>query len=96
MTTRSLLCQVPVLAMVWVCVLAGVSLLSDAAPAQVVLLPETRLLENLPEDVAIVSYSGWSATLVSDEPTFARRLYASGAWLVLPGQLKGCVALTRG
>lgn len=96
MTIRSLLFQVPVLGVAWICVLAGVSLISDAAPAQVVLFPQARVLENLPEDAAIVSYSGWSVTLVSRERAFARRLYASGALLVLPGQLKGCLAITRG
>lgn len=92
MTIRgSILYQMPLLFTAWIAILAGVTLFIDEAPAHVVLFPAPGLMQHLPDDASIIGYTGWSVTLVSSEPDFAKRLYASGALLVLPGQLAGCI-----
>ena len=78
---------------VWVGLMAGVMVLSDAAPAAVVLLPSQEFLQNLPEDVAILSRNTVSITLQSDRPELGLMLYRTGALLVLPAGLVGCLPL---
>ncbi len=75
----------------WVGVLAGVMVLSDAAPAAVVLFPSADFLRGLPGDVEIVSQSAVSITISSAVPGFGLSLYSSGALLVLPAGLLGCL-----
>ncbi|MBV7377550.1 hypothetical protein [Maritimibacter dapengensis] len=93
MTIKAVLIGLAGMVAGWVAVLVLVGLLSDAAPAQVVILPSARLIENLPPDVAIMDSARFSVTLESDSPALARRLYASGARLVLPAGLPGCLPL---
>lgn len=90
MTFSPILRALPVVALAWIGVLAGVSLMSDSAPAQVVILPPGDLFARLPPGVALVGRSAATATFSSTAPGLARKLYASGAWLVLPGKLRGC------
>ena len=78
----------------WVAVLALVMRFSDAAPAAVVILPGADFLQSLPEGVAILSRSSLSLTVQSDLPGLAQILYATGAALVLPAGLPGCLPLT--
>lgn len=47
-----------------------------------------------PEGVAIVSAGDWTTVVRHPGPAAARRLYASGAWLVLPALPNGCLALS--
>ena len=78
----------------WLGVLAGVARVSDAAPALIVPLgPQT--LTQLTEDMRIVDATDHTLTLRSDEAGLAKRLYASGAWLVLPAGLTGCLQITK-
>lgn len=93
MTIKAVLIGLAGMVAGWVAVLVLVGLLSDAAPAQVVILPSAHLIENLPPDVAIMDSARFSVTLESDDPALARRLYASGARLVLPAGLPGCLPL---
>ncbi|MEM6305860.1 MAG: hypothetical protein AAF744_14165 [Pseudomonadota bacterium] len=74
--------------------LALVMVLSDDAPAAVVMFPSAAFLETLPGDVAITGQTAISVTLYSDAPNLAAALYAAGAPLVLPSGLKGCAPLT--
>lgn len=77
----------------WIGVMAGVMVLSDAAPAAVVVLPSLEFLQNLPEDVAILSQNTVSITVQSDQADLGLALYRAGALLVLPAGLAGCLPL---
>lgn len=78
----------------WIAVLAGVMVLSDDAPAALVMFPNTAFFDALPEDVSITSQNAMSVTVAGDAAGFAPMLYKSGAWLVLPAGLLGCAPLT--
>jgi hypothetical protein len=91
MTTRAGLALAGAAALLagWLATLAAVMLLSDAAPAALVLVPSADFVSALPADVAILSRGPFWITLTAEED-LAARLYASGAWLVLPSGLSGC------
>ena len=74
----------------WLAVLATVMLVSDRAPAAVVMLPDAAFLNALPADVAIVAQNAISVTVIGAEGDVAARLYRAGARLVLPSGLQGC------
>ncbi|MGC1497069.1 MAG: hypothetical protein WA790_14760 [Sulfitobacter sp.] len=78
----------------WTAVLAGVMLVSDAAPAALVMFPDATFLRDLPDDVAILSQSAISVTLISKAPGFSTALYQAGAHIVLPAGLLGCAPLS--
>ena len=81
---------VPFVLFGWLATLAAVGLVSDEAPAQVVMFPSDAFLQNLPSDVSIVSSDRWSVTLASRQASFAKSLYSLGAVIVLPSGLQGC------
>lgn len=91
MISRAVCLAIPFVLMGWIGVLTTVAFVSDRAPAYVVLFPSQILLENIPESSSILATSIASVTLTSDETGFARALYQSGAWLVLPAGLPGCL-----
>ncbi len=95
MTIRSVLIALPLLVLGWLSTLVVVALLTYEAPAYVVLLPQDRLLDGLPEDTAVLAASRLSVTVASDAPGFAKALYSSGARLVLPAGLPGCLPLPK-
>ncbi len=78
----------------WIAVLTGVMVLSDEAPAALVLFPSSAFIETLPAGVSITAETAISVTLSSEVPGFARSLYNAGAPLVLPAGLLGCAPLT--
>lgn len=90
MTIRSGLLAVTLPFLGWISVLMVVAVMSDRTPAYVVLLPGERFMHGLPRETSITSASGFSVTLTSTAPGFARTLYGSGAWIVLPAGLRGC------
>lgn len=89
MTIRILLC-VSALLSGWIAVLAGVMLMSDQAPAALVMMPDEAFLTNLPKGVGITARNAVSVTVIGAEEDFAASLYRVGAWLVLPSGLRGC------
>ena len=91
MISRAVCLTIPFVLMGWIGVLTMVAFVSDRAPAYLVLFPSQILLENIPESSSILATSIASVTLTSDETGFARALYQSGAWLVLPAGLPGCL-----
>lgn len=95
MTIRGLALTLPIVFLGWLGTLVSVGLLSDAAPAMVVLWPGEAFLSRLDGDVSVLGANGLAITLASEAPNLARRLYASGAWLVLPAGLPGCLPLPR-
>ncbi len=90
MTIRYVAAAVFLLMSGWIAVLAGVAMLSDRAPAALVMFPSEGFFARLPADAAIVSATSMSVTLAANTPDFVRTLYQSGAWLVLPAGLSGC------
>lgn len=95
MTIRALFWAVPLVFSTWIGLLIAVSVLSDAAPAYVVLWPTESFVESLPKGIAILGVNGWSITLSSHQDQFARALYDLGGRVVLPAGLPGCVPLPR-
>ncbi|NHF72881.1 hypothetical protein [Paracoccus xiamenensis] len=93
MTIRRLVLSLPLMFAGWLAVLVAVGLISDAAPAYVVPLPPGDLIGRLDPDISVMATGDYSVTLTSDQPGVARRLYAAGAWLVLPAGLPGCLPL---
>ena len=77
----------------WITIMALVMRLSDAAPAALVLFPPRGFVKELPDGFAVLGYSNITLTIVSDTKDFGATLYDSGAWLVLPAGLKGCLSL---
>ena len=81
-----------VIAAVFVLQLA-VMYFTDETPGAVVLFPPEKFISDLPADVAVVDIgSGWIA-VKSDGARLGKRLYQSGARLVLPAGLPGCLPL---
>lgn len=94
MTIRTVLIALPLLALGWLGVLLTVMLVSDAAPAAVVLFPPQDFLDRLPAGTAILAATPASVTLAGNAPDFAKALYRQGARLVLPAGLPGCLPLS--
>lgn len=95
MTIKAALIALPLLVLGWLSTLAVVALLTDEAPAYVVLLPSQSFLQNLPENIAVMGWSEVSITVASNTDAFAKSLYQSGARLVLPAGLPGCLPLPK-
>ncbi len=89
MIIRGLVCCLAV-ACGWIAVLAGAMVLTDAAPAALVMFPDPALLAALPDGVAITGKTAISVTLTSDGMGLTHLLYDAGALLVLPAGLLGC------
>lgn len=94
MTIRSALLAVPMALLGWVLVLTATTLLTDAAPAHLVLLPSKAFLANLPPETAIIAASTFAISLGSEGEGAAMSLYKQGAWLVLPAGLSGCAPIS--
>ena len=95
MTIRRILTGIAGMLAGWIGVLVIVGLLSDAAPAHVVLFPTAGFIDALPEGVAVVDRSAVSVSLKSDPPGPTGPLYRAGAWIVLPAGLPGCLPLPQ-
>jgi hypothetical protein len=92
MIIRRLMWQAPLTGLAWLALLAGMSLWTDAAPAQVVIFPGPEFIAHLPPDIGIIGATGLTVTVAAPTPGLARILYAHGALLVLPARLTGCAA----
>ncbi len=95
MTIRALISALPLLALGWLATLSAVALITDEAPAYVVLFPSDRFLGALPNGTSVLAASDISVTLTSDQTGFARSLYGQGARLVLPAGLAGCLPMPK-
>ncbi|AZV78006.1 hypothetical protein EBB79_08935 [Parasedimentitalea marina] len=91
MTIKQILLAVPLLGLGWLCILLAVSLMTDAAPAYIVLLPSAEFVGQLDPDMSILAVGPISITLAADSPRVAARLYSAGARVVLPAGLPGCL-----
>lgn len=95
MTIRSALLALPLLFLGWLSILLTVAILTDEAPAYVVIFPGNALMRGLPGDSSIIAMSEFSVTLTSDAAGFAKSLYGNGAWVVLPAGLPGCLPMPQ-
>ena len=95
MTIRTLLIGVPAMFAGWLIVLVMVGLITDEAPASVVLFPSPEFVDALPHGTSILESTRFSVTLRSDASGFVRSLYESGAIIVLPAGLPGCLPLPK-
>lgn len=91
MTIRAVLLALPLVFLGWIGTLAIVMRAGGEAPAAFVPFPPANLLTELPADIAVTGRSPVSLTLRSDAPELTARLYAAGAWLVLPAGLEACI-----
>ncbi len=89
-TSRDWLIAVPVVAIAWIALLAGVMRVSGQAPAALVMWPPAGLIAALPAGAAITSYGPYSVTVKGGDGLVAA-LYAAGAPLVLPAGLTLCI-----
>lgn len=88
--TRILL-ALPLMAFGWIATLALVMRLGGEAPAAFVPFPPSDFAAALPADVSVTGASPVSLTVKSASPHLTARLYAAGAWLVLPAGLEACI-----
>lgn len=88
---KRLVIGIPLALVGWVAILALVMRFGGAAPAAFVPFPPSDFMNTLPPDVTITGRSAISLTLRSDAENLPTRLYASGAWLVLPAGLEACI-----
>lgn len=90
---RGIMLALPIVAAGWIAILAGVMRIDADAPSALVLLPSAAMLAHLPHGAAITSIGPYSVTLRGG-PDLVAQLYASGAHLVLPAGLTGCLPQT--
>lgn len=90
MIIKRLLIGLPIAALGWIGILAGVMWVTGQAPAALVILPPTDLLDHLPPGTAVVSVGPYSVTLRGGAE-LVTALYQAGALLVLPAGLTGCL-----
>ncbi len=95
MTTRGALLALPAVLAGWIGLLAATMVVSDAAPAAMVVLPARDFLDRMP-DGAVIARTALTVTVRSDVPGLAPALYRAGAHLVLPAGLTGCLPVPRG
>jgi hypothetical protein len=81
----------------WFCVLAGVTAAFEPEDTVLVFGPEPSLFRALASSESLLFSNGSGFIRVRGRsPGFVPRLYAGGAWLVLPGTAFGCGAAAVG
>ena len=93
MTIRTWLLSLAAVVAAWFGLQLTVMRFTDAAPGAVALFPSAEFGARLPRTVAIAGVGAHWIAVRSDEPNLGRTLYASGAVLVLPAGLPGCLPL---
>ena len=78
----------------WFVFMAGFMLVSEAAPAALVIAPRAGFLDNAPRDTQLMRGGETVLVVAPGRDGYVRRLYASGAWLVLPALRNGCLDLS--
>jgi hypothetical protein len=81
------------LLMLWFAVTAAMTLFPGLTGAATVIFPSRNLMNNLPDNVSVLRWDRATASVASADPEFARRLYAAGAFMVLPARKAGCIDL---
>ena len=78
----------------WFVFMAGFMLVSEAAPAALVIAPRAGFLDDAPRDMQLMRGGETVLVVAPGGDGYVRRLYASGAWLVLPALRNGCLDLS--
>ena len=81
------------LLMFWFSRHSRITLSPGATQAATIIFPTSALMNNLPDDVSVLRWDRATASVTSADPDFVRRLYAMGAFLVLPARKSGCMDL---
>jgi hypothetical protein len=68
-------------------------LVTDAAPAALVIAPDIKFLGNISGDIKLMRSGNQVFVLTSESPGYVGRIYRAGAWLVLPALRNGCLDL---
>jgi hypothetical protein len=79
--------------MLWFLVTALMTFAPGVTQAATIIFPSSGLMNDLPEDVAVLRWDRATASVTSDDPAFVGKLYAAGAFLVLPARKAGCMDL---
>lgn len=81
----------------WFAGLAGLTILAEPTSAVIVLTPDrhTMMTTIRSADVALLDGSDRLLSVAGRSPGFVAKLYASGAWLVLPSRMSGCITPPR-
>jgi hypothetical protein len=77
----------------WFTVTAAMTFAPGVTQAATIIFPGKTLMNNLPENVSVLSWDRATASVTSADPDFVRRLYGAGAFLVLPARKAGCIDL---
>ncbi len=77
----------------WFGTMAALMLVTEAAPAALVIAPDMKILRAASDDVKLMRAGRHILILASEEPGYVKRLYRAGAWLVLPALRNGCLDL---
>lgn len=93
MTTRTWILSSGAVCAGWISLQLGVMYFTNAAPGALALYPTAGFISDVPADAAIADIGDHWISVVSAEPDLAKRLYASGAWMVLPAGLSRCLTL---
>ncbi len=81
------------LIMFWFAVTAAMTFAPGATQAATIIFPTSALMNNLPDSVSVLRWDRATASVTSEDRDFVRRLYAKGAFLVLPERKAGCLEL---
>ena len=79
----------------WFASMAAFMAVTEAAPAALVITPRAGFMQSAPEDTRVMRGGGMVTVVVSEETGYVQRLYAAGAWLVLPALRNGCLDIGR-
>lgn len=82
---------------VWFAALTALTVTAEPTRAVVVFAPERAavMIAVATADVTLIDGSDNVVRVAGSSPGFVAKLYAAGAWLVLPSRASGCVSLRR-
>ena len=75
----------------WIALAALITVLVEPGDRVIVIAPASVIDAVLADrSLSLIEIGPGGAVLGSDKPGYVRRLYAGGAWLVLPRRIGGC------
>lgn len=93
MTTEAWIASVLVVLFGWISLQLAVMYFADVAPGAVTLFPNEGFISRLPANTGILDIGNSWIMVAPDAPELGKKLYAAGAWIVLPAGLPGCLPL---
>lgn len=83
------------LLVLWFGTMIGAMLMLDVSKQALVFGPTRQILNDQNDGIKIISLDEHRMVVTGTAPGYVRRLYAGGAWLVLPALTAGCLVLRR-